>query len=237
MKIVTGTFNGTGATVYVCCGFVPDKVSIFNMETSNDYVIEWDKGMVAKEYIEGAQYHTGTTYRQITALTVGTGISPYRGGDLLTATLQTSTTFGEGVYLGKFSRDVRRISTASVNPGSGSGADIDTWTLDTSANRTGHFNAAVIGVTTADYVAEGSRIKIDGKWYVIQALTSAATTTADYVELSEAPSSGTIEYITAYVDFAPLAVGDITPKGFKLQNNTVNADNALIRFEAIQYDD
>ncbi|MCP4651047.1 MAG: hypothetical protein GY853_13345 [PVC group bacterium] len=67
--------------------------------------------------------------------------------------------------------------------------DVTTWTLDTSANKTGHVDAAV-----EDDVGEDSVIRIGELDYVIQSITGDGTA-ADSIELDYAAASGTVRYI------------------------------------------
>lgn len=233
MKIC-GTFNGTGAGVYLCLGFVPDLVHIQNFETSNDYEIHWNKNMWRSgECVEGMQVHTGTTYRQITALTKGTGILPYYGGTVLDATAAGTTTYGEGVYLKVDKKDYRYVTSASPHGvGDAVASTIDTWTLGSSTNYTGNFNADVTGT----YMGEGSPICIDGKWYVIIALTASQGISANEVTLSHPVNSGTVQFIGGMYTYAPMVSGETTRDGFYIANTTVNVNNALIGFEAEKWD-
>lgn len=233
-KLATGTFNGTGAGVYLCIGFIPDYVKIFNYETSNDYEIVWDANMYrSAEYAEGAQIHTGTTYRQYTALTVGNGIIPYYGGTVLAVADVGTTTYAEGVYLKPDNRDYRFVAADSPEGvGDAVGTTIDTWTLGNSTNKTGNFNADVTGT----YIGEGSVIQINGRRYAIRALTAGQGISANEVTLSAAPASGKIEFIGGMYDMRPMIAGEVTKDGFYLANTTVNANDALIGFEAGTWD-
>lgn len=228
-----GTFNGTGAAIYLCLGFIPDELYIFAGEDSDMAEARWFRDVGCTEVVDGVTFTTGTTYRQIAALTAGTGIQPYEGGDTLTAALQTSTTYGEGVYLGWDLVDYKADTTY------GSATALSSWTLDTSANRTGHFNADT--VSTGNRIGEGSRIIIkqnDGvvKEAIIEALTAGQGVAADEVTLSRAISTGTIQYIGGMYRTAPLAVGKITPAGVKVNNTTlINVNDEINFFRALKY--
>lgn len=231
MRKIGGIFNGTGATVYLCIGVIPDKFKIRALEDGDLAYLEWDRNMTrVAEVLEGVVNAIGTTYIDPTALTIGTGIVPYKGGDLLTTSNQTSVTYGEGVYLGWDQKDYR------VKPGDGgdSVSDlIDTWTLDTSANRTGHFNEDVTGT----YIGEGSQIMIDGVWYTVIAVTAGQGEAADEVTLSQAAPNGSVQCITGKYGLKPLAVGSVTPKGIKLLATTlVNVNDEMQGFEAEMWD-
>lgn len=227
MKI-GGHFNGTGAAVYICVGFVPDFVNIQNLEGAVERKIEWNKIMMgATEVVEGVR----TVVEAPTALTKGLGIRPYYGGETLTTAMQTSTAYGEGVYLKRDDWDYRHYS-GNVSPGDAKAVDIDTWTLDTTGDFTGHFNEDVNG----DYIGEGSRICIDGKWYAIVDLTAGAGEADDEVTLSDTVPSGDVLSITGKNGYKPIPVGQMTPAGFLLTATTINVNNALIGFECGTYD-
>ncbi|MFA5187350.1 MAG: hypothetical protein WC551_12800 [Patescibacteria group bacterium] len=221
-KIVSGVFNGTGATLYLCIGFIPDKVILRNCEATTCLVAKWSKNSRSAEQIAGVLETQGVS----SALAVGAGIAPYRGGDELTAAIQTSSSYGEGVYLGFDKKDYRGIDIAS------GGSVIDKWTLDTAGNRTGHFNEDVVGT----YIGEGSVIVIDGKEYVIEAVTAGQGEAADEVTLNEAAPSGNIDRISGMYDLSPLALGGLTPAGFSVKSNTLNGNGELMMFEAFLYD-
>lgn len=230
MRVVRGIFNGTGAAVYLCIGFVPDWVVLWNLEDADGAKMVWNRDMRrVADCVQGRQY-VGSSGATQQALLTTTGIEPYKGGDLLTTSNQTSVTYGEGVYLGWDQKDYR------VKPGDGgdSVSDlIDTWTLDTTANRTGHFNEDVTGT----YIGEGSEIMIDGVWYAIVALTAGQGEAADEVTLSQSAPSGDVQCISGKYGLKPIAVGNVTPKGFKLNSTSVtNVNDEMIGFEAGVYD-
>lgn len=231
---LSGTFNGTGATLYLCLGFIPDKVHLQNLETSNDYEIIWERSMMrSSELVEGMQTHTGTTYRQITALTKGAGILPYYGGTVLDTTTAGTTTYAEGVYLKPDNKDYRYVTADSPHGlGDAVSSTINKWTLGSSTNYTGNFNADVTGT----YIGEGSEITIDGKVYTIVALTAGQGISANEVTLSHAVASGEVQKISGMYSLAPMVAGEITKDGIVIANTTVNANNALIRFEVEKYD-
>jgi hypothetical protein len=233
---VQHTFNGTGATLYLCLGFIPDWVRIISAEDGDVAEIEWFRDGAAAEIARGLYTVTGTTYRQIDARTVGdTGIYVYDGGDLLTTSNQTSVTYAEGVYLAPDKRNFQLISTDSLNPGDGSGGNITKWTLGSSANKTGNFDADVVGT----YVGEGSRITIRGDRYaafpeyeaMITALTAGQGIAANEVTLDRAIPSGEVTRLTGMYTMAPLARGLTTLPGIVLEMTTginVNDEKHII---------
>jgi hypothetical protein len=224
-KMISGTFNGTGAALYLCFGFVPDFVDIYASEDAELAHAHWNCGFTAAESVEGFIEHGGD---QTTVLyTAGTGIRPYVGGDLMTTSNQTSVTYGSGVYLVKDDTDYRGTDLAA------GALTIDTWTLDTSANRSGHFNEDVAGT----YIGEGSKIKIDNRWYVIESVTGGAGGASDEVVLNYAAPSGEVQCITGMYEYIPLARGKVAPAGFYLAATTeINVSGQINMFVAGTYD-
>lgn len=223
MKIVSGRFNGTGAALYVCCGFVPDKVIVRNVEDTTCMVSTWNRESTSAEQCEGVLETQGVSSAQAATA----GIAPYYGGDVMTSTNQTSVSYGNGVYIAKDEIcDYRGIDITT-----GSDA-IDSWTLGSSGNRTGNFNNDVTGT----YIGEGSRINIDGKWYSITALTAGQGISANEVTLSGAPATGNVYAIQGMYTYKPVALGKVTPAGFKISNVTTIADDKLCLFEAYLFD-
>jgi len=236
--LISGTFNGTAAAVYICIGFLPDFVKLMAIGDSTHYgELLWDINDRIAAASEGFTIVTGTTYRQIDALAATEGCSQYEGGDSLTATNQTSVSYGEGVYLAE-----DPVKDYSKNASYGYTSNpIDTWTLDTSAARTGHFNDDCL--TSVSRIGAGSRILIkesssgQKKWAYIEVLTAGQGISADEVTLSRALTSGTIQFIGGKYSFSPMALGSVTPAGFKISDTTVvNENNSMIRFIAGTYD-
>lgn len=228
MSKVTGVFNGTGAAAYICGGFIPRRVYLKNLENSTEYVIEWlaaNMRAQATACPEGWLYTNGVP----APLAVGSGVRQYEGGDLLTSANQTSVAYGEGVYLGLDLKDYRADNSYGASAGA-----IDTWTLDTSGNRTGHWNVAK--VASGARIGAGSRIRIletsSGleKEAGISAITSDGEV-ADEVTLTRAIGSGKIRYVGGLYDLAPIALGKVTPAGFLLNDTTLNANDNTIYFE------
>jgi len=234
MKCVTGTFNGTGAAVYICCGFVPDKVTVWAPEDSELAHVLWSRSFTAAESNNGFLNHGGD--QTFSLYTKGNGIEPYEGGDVLTSSTQSSVAYGEGVYL-KFDLQDYRANTSY-----GCVSDtIDTWTLDTSANSTGHFNEDV--VSSGNRIGEGSRIIIDetltGKRIetLIEAVTAGQGESADEVTLARAVKAGKVRFIGGMYTTIPIPVGDTTPAGFKLNATTdINENDQIQAFEAVLFD-
>ena len=222
MKTVSGMFNGTGAGLYVCCGFLPDKVVVRNVTATTCLVAKWSRHSRSKLQIEGVLETQGVS----AAVAIGAGILPYNGGDTLTSAMQSAANlvYGQGAYIVFDKKDYKGVDIAA-------GADpIDTWTFVTGV--TGYFNGDVAGT----YIGEGSPICIDGKMYVIQASLSASGGASAEVELNAAPASGDVQYIGGMYDLAPLALGKLTPAGFYLYDTTLNGNDDLMLFEASLFD-
>lgn len=232
MRRVGGVFNGTGADVYLCIGFVPDWVRVWNLEGTQRILLEWNALMMrSAEVVEGIQLTAAD--QTAAALTKGNGLLPYYGGDTLTATQAGTVTYGEGVYLKWDNVDYRHYSGNSPHGlGDAVAVDIGSWTLDTAANNTGHFNEDVNGT----YVGEGSKIIIDGKVYTIVALTAGAGEADDEVTLSHSVKSGDVQFIGGMYSMKPMIEGEVTSEGFLISNTTVNVNDALCAFEAGKYD-
>ena len=230
---VSGTYNGTAATLYICVGFIPDWVRLWNLENAEDYWVYWSKNFRANERVNGVLWSgDDDANMDVTPAAGGTAlVAPYSGGVMLTSSEQTSVTFGStsADYLVFDGWD--GTTTDYRSTGTLLGLTIDTWELDTSASRTGSWND---GCSTT-YVGEGSRILIDGVWYTICALTNDGDTDDDVTLNADAPS-GTIEFLGGMYSMAPLAVGKITPPGFVVGNTTFNASGEMQMFECGCYD-
>lgn len=242
MHTLGGRFNGTGAKVYLCIGFVPDFVGINNVEAAIPLQMTWNKYMTDVLCNEGIYTGSdGTT----ADLANGEGIKRYYGGDTLVAGTGTlgvgTTTYGEGVFLkwdiadGK--HDYRYLNTDKMHtPGDAATEIITTWNFD--AGYTGHFNGNVTGT----YIGEGSKICIDvpGKGpreYTIVALTAGAGSAAAAVTIDETGvPDGVVRYIRGMYDLVPMVAGEVTPQGFSIEHATLNANGNTINFTAGLYD-
>ncbi len=242
MKCVSGVFNGTGAALYVLCGFEPDKVIVRAVGDADSASVIWTKNDRVAAHINGVVDTDGATANVLKA--AGTGIELYKGGETLTAAMQTSTGYGEGVYLVKDNRDYRY--GVDQLPGGGSGDavldTIDTWTLGVAGNRTGNFNEDVtggyIGAGSRILIARGGDANVQEDWAVIEALTAGQGEAANEVTLSTAVATGKVRFISGKYDYAPLAIGQMTPAGFKLNLTAlVNVNDEMQSFEAIKFDD
>lgn len=234
MKI-GGNFNGTGSTLYLCIGFVPDWIWIMNLEATTPVELVWNKHMMRSgDMIEGFEFQWNSTFSSSDAeqLTKGAGVLPYYGGTVLTTTTAGTTTYAEGNYLKPFNYDVRFLAADSSHDyNDASEETLDTWTLDSATNYTGHFN----GGCTGTYIGEGSPIKIDGKYYAIVAFSSDGSDSND-VTLSHNVPSGDIEFIGGMYSTIPMTSGEVTKDGFVINDTTLNANGNLCVFEAGTYD-
>lgn len=230
-KLVGGKFHGTGADVWICCGFVPDYVTCLNLEDPGEE-IRWTKHMTFANAVEGLAYLDISTMADHAA---GEGIASYEGGDLLTSTSAGTTTYGEGVYLKHDPTDYRYGTNKAPGGGSGDATSetITTWTLDTPGSRSGKFNEDVTGT----YIGPGSEICIDGLWYVIISVTAATGEADDEVVLNKQVASGEVQFIRGMYGYIPMISGETTPAGFKIEDGTnLNSDGHIIIFEAGTYD-
>lgn len=231
--IVGGKFHGTGARVYICCGFVPDFVDVINLEDIGER-IWWNKYMTLAAAVEG--YYMATAGSGADQA-VTEGVRQYFGGDLLTSATEGTTTYGEGVYLKPESADWRYGNGLAPGGGSGEGdsVTIDTWTLQTAGSRSGKFNEDVI--STATHIAAGSAIQIDGLWYVIESVTAGSGEADNEVVLNHAAGSGRVDKIEGCYGYTPMAAGETTAAGFTLNETTnVNSDGHMIAFTAGTFD-
>jgi hypothetical protein len=230
MKLVGGRINGTGAALYVCCGFVPDFVRLWVPDAADAGArAYWSKHFVAHNAVEGCVNDSdGASFAEYAA---AAGISEYYGGDTLTSTQAGTTTYGEGVYLKWDNKDYRYANDTDLGiVGDAVAVDINKWTLDTAATPTGHFNEDVNGT----YIGIGSRINIDGRWYTITVISGGES--ADEVELNYAAPSGVVEHITGMYSMKPMVAGETTPAGFLISATAViNVNDEIMAFEAGTY--
>lgn len=229
-KMIAGTFNGTGAAVYLCLGFVPDWFRLVPLEDSTVSTgLMWSRRMRAADQIDGLLDNGGASHVSRTALTTGTGIQPYYGGDVLTASNQTSTTYGEGVYLARCNTDMRAPTTEG---GDASSIKVSKWNKGVAAGK-GYFDQPVATTKTG----EGSKIVIGGREYTILSITSNGEAASE-VLLDATVPSGDINFLGGMYDFAPMALGLVTKPGVKINNTTiVNVNDEIQFFEAGTYDD
>jgi len=224
MKTISGSFNGTGADLYICLGFVPDFVDVFNAEGTQILQAKWNIEMMrTAEISEGIELSGADV--AAAALTAGAGILPYYGRETLTSTMAGTVTYGEGVYLKRDDKDYRY-----GDDGDAVADDIDTWTF--TSGYTGYFNEDVTGT----YIGEGSFIWIDGFKYAIQALTAGQGEASGEVTISHTGiKSGLVEYISGKYGYKPMVANETTKEGFLISNTTINVNDAMCGFIAGTY--
>jgi len=89
-EVAYGTCDGTGAKINVCLGFIPKRVKVWNVDSANFEVLEWQKenGLVASYADEGRLTRKASTADATTKLAVASGaqqgVREYAGGDVLT---------------------------------------------------------------------------------------------------------------------------------------------------------
>jgi len=238
---IAGHFNGKAQDRFICIGFVPDWVKVRNLEGTVYIETVWDRYMAKCTERVGGVSFTGTGTGA--AETIGLGIQPYWGGDLMTTTNQTNVTYGDGIYIERDDKDYRYYTNAAAGiSGDASSATIDTWTLNTAAAMDGKFNSA----STGTYIGEGSTIIIDvgshKQQYVVNIVTCAAAagTTAGDVVLSYPVPTGKVRFIGGMLGYKPVPIGNVTKPGFWIDlaaaTSTLTAANELVMFEAGTYD-
>ncbi len=225
---VSGVFNGTDAAVRLCVGFVPRKVRLINVElSSSKFSMEWNDGFIRCQAgaAEGGYLYTNGVP---TPAAVAAGISPYEGGDLITAANQAVVAYGGAAsFLGLDLKDYRADNAYGAAAGV-----IDKWTFVTGL--TGNWNTAK--VASGNRIGAGSRILIHEtssnlvKEAAITAITNHGASSGE-VTLSRAIGSGHILFIGGLYDMAPIPLGKVAPAGILLNDVTMNNANETIYFE------
>lgn len=214
-----GTAVGTGAILNISLGFVPTWARITNISSSAAERIYWNVRMAGAGTVmaEGEKFTYGASSIAWAKLTKGLGISPFNG---------TSIASGSSAYVAP----KKSNSTYSGNMQ----GNAKKWVLDTSANATGHFDAAI----DTTYVKVGSLIEIrqqNGFVNPILATITALTSTgaaADQVTLDRSIASGEIVSIRYPYDLVQALPGQIGP-GITLAADTdVNVASEIILVEA-----
>lgn len=234
MRVATGTFNGTGAVLHVCIGFIPDEVVVWDVEGTNVSEIRWNINQIASAITHGGVlYHTAAGWVAVNLLGAAGatgGIVPYKGGETMTAYASTH---------------IHRVKDSEWNQcyNSSTGYTITKWTAEAGVY-TGSFDYAY----NATYVGEGSRILIDGIWYGIISITSPGTTATNVTlapqyyqgSLRSAPT-GRIGCITPMYEWATGSGSEVnfplvTKDGFSiLLTSIANVAGEICVFKAWQY--
>lgn len=222
MQKIVATLNGTGAAMYVGLGFIPDKLTLRNLEGAGTiYTLEWlrgARGIASSGYNEGILYTDGTA----SELTKGAGVRPYYGGDIITAAQATSAAH----LIRVASEDKRNIA--------GNGGNISRWTLGSAANFTGNWDYTC----DTTYIGIGSPITImedvtkATKKSFVTALTSNGEQ-ANEVTLADNISTGDIVFLGNMYDMVAATAGIVMPEGFVLNATSgINASGQILCIEA-----
>jgi len=229
MRVSNGTFIGAGSSaLYIGLGFIPQKVVIRNIDQAAQEELVWNTSMIrAAAAAEGILRTTiGADDTGLTVLTEGNGIVPYAGG---TVRATASANYivpvnAEALFQG----DMRQKT----------GTEINTWTLDTTGDESGHFNTLV----SETYVGVGSRVTIEetSTGLLVQAAIVGFTsdgTADDDVILNISVASGTVKKISYKYDFCTAQVGTVMPQGIKVNDYTyVNVSAQQCFIDAGTYD-
>lgn len=227
MRAVSGTFKlpASDIDLYFGVGFVPDWVKLYSMN-ANEQFAHWTIHMMRHaSVIGGIEWDDDGA---ISANTVGIGISPYRGGDVVTSTQATA---GNCLVWDKLD-----YSKAS-NHDPVTYSDINKWTLD--AALTGHWNTEC----NTTYVGVGSLIWIDSngagpKRYIVTGLTSNGEQSTEVTINESGVPTGNITKITSMYDLKTASANVIMPAGFLLDSTAdlLTATSEQAFFEAGTYD-
>lgn len=219
---INRTFNGTGATVNLALGFIPDFVEICNNDITAPTMLKWNRGMRSLGTGGWLIEHvaSGAT---ITREAAGSGIIPFHGrrivsGDTLSAYLKERAI-----------KDQR---------GQGTLGWIGQFIESTYASRTGYLDH---GVDT-DVVGVGSILAVKErctglmKKVVIIAITNDGDAASE-LTLSESVHSGEVYFLGPMYDLVAAAVGDQLSPGITLMLNAFNVSADYMSIEAGTYDD
>ena len=218
-EIVHGRINGTGSALYVGIGFVPDWVTLWNLEDGGGLApkLRWNRLGGTADQEEGVLMDS-TNKR--TELTHGAGVAIYESFGTKFATTQTA-------YLHPDPSPEKKAANTSADP-------IDTWALDTSGSMTGHWNA---GCNTT-YVGEGSRILIcqSVNQRVLEAAIVALSNdgdASDEVTLDRDVQSGIVLSLSGFATHVGITSAYTMPDGFTINEaSDLNQSGELIYFEA-----
>ena len=221
MKIVAGTFflASTSADTCICCGFIPDWVKVYSMN-GNEELQHWSIHMMRHgDTVGGIDIDDAGA---VGAVAVDAGIKIHRGGHIVTA-----SEYSAAMYNIKDDLDYSKEANIGA-----AYDEINAWTLHSAY--TGHWN----NPCDTTYVGVGSRICIDGLWYVVTALTSNGELTNEVTLSETGVASGTIECITNMYDYKAAVAGTVTPAGFYIDEGAevLNATSEIAWFEAGSYD-
>jgi hypothetical protein len=217
---ITRTFNGTGATVYLGIGFIPDFVKVYNHEITAPTWLEWNRGMRTLGPAGWLVEHvaSGAT---ITRCAAAAGIAMFYGTRL--AAVSTAYLRPHAI------RDFR---------GQGTLGFIGNWTETVYANRTGYFSA---GIPTT-YCGVGSMVAIKERSTGLLKKASITTLSNDgdasgEITLSDSVRTGEVYFLGPMYDLIGGSAGDQIPPGVSIVLNAFNVSADFMSIEAGTYDD
>ena len=226
MNVVKGIFNGVGTSkTWIGLGFVPVKARLAVIDQADAEELIWEENMLrAATGAEGILRKSVANAPNFALLTLGTGVQPYVGGDIVPAAnthylvhkscLKAVRTDSPNI---NYAGDMREMPAG--------GGLVNTWTLDTAGAYTGHFNTYI----DTTYVGVGSMVIVKpygGQAAIrtfITAITNGSTTygqTADDVTLSQAVPNGQITFIGYKYDFVAAPAGMAMPAGLLVNDYT-----------------
>ena len=225
-RIKEGRLIGTGSVLYIGLESIPDRFTIKNMKSESNEEIIWRKNSGAAETSEGVFRSFDGTQVVEDELGFGEGVAPYRGGDVMEA--------NSSVYFILDPKAEKNDANTTTSP-------ISRWTLDTAANRTGHFDYAV----DTNSVGVGSKVVIEspgGKIYGgqgevwITAISNDGDGTDD-ITLNEEVPSGEVLSVGGKVTYVGAPAGSIIPAGIKLnETGNLNVNGEVLHFIAEWFD-
>lgn len=219
MRVVRGSFQGTGAALYLGIGFIPKQFRMWNISdgTVLYQLHDWTKDM--RRTIKGFDGHSMLGQADMadgnaSDVASGSGVSIYRGGDVGN---------GTETYLIADPEPDKRAK--------GAGVAIDTWTLGSSTNKTGNWND-VCSLTYPNTCGVGSLIVIDGKEYTVYAITSNGEQ-ANEVTLDAAAPNGRIGFLGGLYTHVQCPATLTMPPGMYIPETAAfNVDGEMVIFEA-----
>ena len=220
MKMNAGAILGTGAIVHVAIGYIPDFVKLATVDGTVQGEMEWNKFMKGYGGIKRLGAEASPSAAMVTS---ANGISKYLGESNPLSATSTS------IYVPEV-KDQRDT---------GAGDPITTWTLDTSANKTGHFDNPL--KATELIVGAGAEVWIRDELGNLHHATITSLTSdgdaADNVTLDEAVPSGTVEKLLDGYRWRLAKSGELPGLGFTLAADAnVNEDGKVIAFTVGTFD-
>lgn len=228
MKAFYGVYPGAGTSaLYIGLGFIPDEVEIFNIDQAEGEILRWNRTLLRSTAGYEGRVQTAMAGDE-SLLTIGAGVIPYYGESQIATASANYIVPASSVAA--YAGDMRDKYSA--------GSPVTAWTLDTSANRTGHFDKEVsttyVGVGSAVWIKPANGIQ--AKRYVVLGLSSNGEQSNE-VTLNAAAPTGTVEKIEYFSDFVQAPVGTVMPQGIVINDTTyVNVSGQEFGIKAVQYD-